>query len=176
MDAAFVDSFDRIVVEAAARLRAITDDAASTRPAPGKWSPKEIVGHLIDSAVNNQARFVRAQLQDDLVFSGYDQDGWVRVQRYDERSWPETVQAWHTFNTQIVAVIGATPAQEFSRPRERHNLHEIGFQQLPDGTPATLGFLMRDYVAHIEHHLKQVLGGRSLTARPLDVRMTPPAG
>src|SRR6185503_3729287 len=79
MDAAFVDSFDRIVVEAAARLRAITDDAASTRPAPGKWSPKEIVGHLIDSAVNNQARFVRAQLQDDLIFPGYDQDAWVHV-------------------------------------------------------------------------------------------------
>jgi len=47
---------------------------AASRPAPGKWSQKEIIGHLIDSASNNHGRFVRAQLQDDLIFAGYDQD------------------------------------------------------------------------------------------------------
>ena len=73
----------QVVDEAASRMMSIPEEQTGLRPAPGKWSRKEILGHLIDSAVNNQARFVRAQLQDDLVFDGYDQDAWVRVQRYN---------------------------------------------------------------------------------------------
>ena len=95
------ESLTAIVGRGATELLKIPDDTASRPRGPGKWSPKQIVGHLIDSAVNNHARFVRAQLQDDLVFPGYDQDGWVRVQRYDERSWPALVDVWRTVNTQI---------------------------------------------------------------------------
>jgi len=146
-----------IVDQAAARLMTIGDDAASRPRAPGRWSPKQIVGHLLDSAINNHARFVRAQLQDDLVFPGYDQDAWVRVQRYDERAWPDLVAAWRSYNQQIAEVMRTTPETERSRPRSRHNLDQIGFQPLPAGEPATLGFLMRDYVAHLQHHLRQIL-------------------
>ena len=156
MDAAFVDSFDRIVAEAAARLHAITDDAASARSAPGKWSPKEIVGHLIDSAVNNQARFVRAQLQDDLIFPGYDQDAWVRAQRYNDHPWPELVDTWRTVNRQVAAIMRATPPRQAQRPRAQHNLDQIAFGTLPAGADATLDFLMRDYVVHLQHHLRQI--------------------
>jgi hypothetical protein len=50
----------------------------SRRPLkPGKWSAREVIGHLVDSACNNHQRFVRALFQDDLVFPGYDQDAWV---------------------------------------------------------------------------------------------------
>src|SRR4249919_1362729 len=156
------ESLTAIVGRGAAELLKIPDDTASRPRGPGKWSPKQIVGHLIDSAVNNHARFVRAQLQDDLVFPGYDQDGWVRVQRYDERSWPALVDAWRTVNTQIAAVMGATPETELTRPRLRHNLQEIGFRLLPAGDEATLEFLMRDYIAHLEHHLGQVYGHAEL--------------
>jgi len=146
-----------LVDDAAARLMSIGEAAARPR-APGKWSPKQIVGHLIDSAINNHARFVRAQLQDDLIFPGYDQDAWVRVQRYHERAWPDLVEAWRTYNHQIAEVMRAAAPAEVDRPRARHNLDQIGFQSLPAGEPATLGFLMRDYVAHLHHHLRQILG------------------
>jgi hypothetical protein len=156
LDASFVDGFERAVAEAAEKLLAIGDDAAGRRPAPGKWSPKEIVGHLIDSAVNNQARFVRAQLQDDLVFPGYDQDAWVRAQRYNDRAWRPLVETWRAYNGHVAAVMRATPESEAARPRARHNLGEIAFQAPP--AVATLDFLMRDYVAHLQHHLRQILG------------------
>jgi hypothetical protein len=153
----FVTELLQAVDEAASRMKAIPDEQAGVRPAPGKWSRKEILGHLIDSAANNQTRFVRAQLQDDLVFDGYDQDAWVRVQGYQDRSWAELIQVWCAYNRQVASIMRDAPAADLDRARARHNLHEIGFQPLPPDAPATLAFLMRDYVVHLQHHLRQIL-------------------
>ena len=77
----------RIVDREAKRLEAIPPERARQPLAPGKWSPQEIIGHLVDSASNNHGRFVRAQLADDLTFPGYDQEAWVRMQKYAESDW-----------------------------------------------------------------------------------------
>ena len=69
------------VLEAHPHLSAISDSDAATPPAPGKWSPKQVIGHLIDSASNNHRRFVRANFVDDLIFPGYDQETWVALGR-----------------------------------------------------------------------------------------------
>ena len=77
------ESLLRIALAAAIpRLETICDADAALPRAPGKWSRKEIIGHLIDSASNNHDRFVRAQFTDDLVCDSYDQDAWVRAQRH----------------------------------------------------------------------------------------------
>src|SRR6266498_1695508 len=105
MDAAFLADFRRTIDRAAERLAAVSDREAARSPAPGKWSKKEIVGHLIDSAANNHGRFVRAQLQEELVFPGYDQDAWVRVQRHRDRSWSDLIRLWQAYNHQIAFVM-----------------------------------------------------------------------
>ena len=45
-------------------LNEMGEPAFSLKPAANKWSPKEIIGHLIDSATNNHQRFVRVQFED----------------------------------------------------------------------------------------------------------------
>ncbi|MFL5489684.1 MAG: DinB family protein, partial [Gemmatimonadaceae bacterium] len=60
------------VENATAVLERMSDEASRRRPAPEKWSPQEIIGHLVDSASNNHQRFVRAQLQESLIFPGYE--------------------------------------------------------------------------------------------------------
>src|SRR6202142_4410062 len=87
------------------KLRGIDEARASVRPAPDKWSIKEILGHLVDSAANNHQRFVRLQLSERIDLPGYDGDAWVRVQRYQDRSWREIIDLWQTYNTQLAAVI-----------------------------------------------------------------------
>ena len=72
----FIAAFTRTVRESVEALLTMSDADASVARAPGKWSRKEIVGHLIDSAANNHARFVRAQRTDHLLFEGYDPDAW----------------------------------------------------------------------------------------------------
>jgi hypothetical protein len=158
MDRQFIADFRHTVDSAASRLLIYSDEEASRAPASGKWCRKEILGHLIDSAANNHVRFVRAQASDDLVFDGYDQDAWVRLQRYQERDWADLVTLWQAYNHHVASVMNAADAAALTRPRARHSLERIAFETLPADQPATLEYLMRDYVVHLKHHLRQALG------------------
>ena len=139
-------------------LRRITDAAAGIPLAPGKWCPKEIIGHLIDSASVNHERFLRATQSDDLVLPGYDQDAWVAVQKYAISSWHDLIDLWTTFNRHLLHVMDAVPAEQRNRARDRHSLDLIAFRPMSADVPSTLDYLMNDYVVHLEHHLTQILG------------------
>lgn len=147
-----------IVDRATPRLLEIDDTRSARRPAPGKWSPREIVGHLVDSASNNHQRFLRAQWQDDLIFQGYAQDAWVEAQRYQDAPWRELVTLWEHFNRHLARVMAAVPPQVRIRGHVRHNLHELAWRPVPQSEAATLDYFMRDYVGHLSHHVVQILG------------------
>lgn len=149
----------REVVERAAPLLSALSDEESARPvAAGKWSPREIIGHLIDSASNNHQRFVRAQFQDDLIFPTYAQEDWVRVQDYARAPWRELLTLWQSYNLQLARVMAAVPQVVRDREHRKHNLHRIAWQIVPEDKPATLFYLMSDYVSHLKNHLRQILG------------------
>jgi hypothetical protein len=157
MSSSYISELVTIVDETTPALLAITDDASGRRPAPGKWSPREIVGHLIDSASNNHQRFVRAQFQDHLTFAGYDQDAWVARQNYQDGPWRELVALWASFNRHLARVMAAVPDTTRTKPFTTHNLHQLAFKPVPESQPATLDYFMQDYVDHLKHHLRQIL-------------------
>jgi hypothetical protein len=112
--------------------------------APGKWSAQQVVGHLCDSAMNNQQRIVRLQLAETLVLPGYEQEGWVRVQRYETRSWDEVVGLFLALNEHLAhTVAGIDPKA-------------LGHTWMFEGEALTLGFIVEDYIAHLEHHLRTI--------------------
>ena len=125
------------------------------RPAPGKWSTREILGHLIDSASNNHQRFVRALWQEDLIFDGYDQDAWVQAQRYQETAWPHLVSLWADYNRHLARVMASVPVDVRHTPR-RHNFDRLAYRPVAADQPSTLEYFMDDYVLHLEHHLRQI--------------------
>jgi hypothetical protein len=139
-------------------LLALPDHATAQPPAPGKWSPREIVGHLIDSASNNHRRFVIARWKDDLIFDGYEQDQWVDAQQYRDAPWPDLVMLWSLFNRHLARVMAAVPEAVRVRPQGRHNLDRVAWRPVSADVPATLDYFMNDYVGHLRHHLKQILG------------------
>ncbi|HEX8635418.1 MAG TPA: DinB family protein [Pyrinomonadaceae bacterium] len=153
-----LEDFRRTIETAAARLGALDETEAQTPRAAGAWTPKEIVGHLIDSAANNHARFVRAQFTDDLVFPGYAQEEWVRAQRYNQESWTLLVELWKTYNLHLLHVMACAPEETLRRPRREHSLDQIAWRTVDANQPATLEYLMRDYVAHLQSHLRQIFG------------------
>ena len=152
----YIVELRQIIDRARPFLDRMSDEISSRRPAPNKWSPREIVGHLIDSASNNHQRFVRAQLSDDLEFPGYEQDAWVSVQRYQNAPWQDLVALWFYFNLHVARVMESAANDERIRPRARHNLDEIAWKTVPRNRPATLDYFMRDYVNHLKHHLSQL--------------------
>ena len=129
----------------AAQLRTIDEATASRRPAPEKWSPKETIGHLIDSAANNHQRFVRLQMQEHLELAGYDGDEWVRLERYQERPWLELLTLWESYNRHLAHVI---------RSVDPNSLKHTWLS--PEGKIVDLEFIICDYVVHMQRHLDQL--------------------
>jgi len=139
------DDLVETVDTAAERLLRFDDADASVRPAANAWSPKEIVGHLVDSAANNHQRFVRAQQEGSLTFPGYAQEHWVRSQGYQASDWADLVRFWQLFNHHLAQVIRRIPAAALAVDC-----------RVGDGEPVTLGFLVADYLVHLQHHLEQI--------------------
>lgn len=129
------------------RLGALSESDVTRDRGPSKWVLKEILGHLVDSAANNHQRFVRAQLSDPLVAPGYEQDAWVRIHGYRQRPWSELLDTWITWNRHIRIVIAQVPSERLTTKC-----------MIADDEPVTLEWLMRDYVRHMRHHLRQILG------------------
>lgn len=136
-------------------------EAPSKKPQPDKWSPKQIIGHLIDSANNNHRRFVKAQYQDNLIFIGYDQEDWVEVQDYQNADWQELLSMWKTYNLFICRVIENISDEKLNHLTSEHNYNDMGWGKMKDdfpkeGDPSNLAFLIEDYIGHLEHHIKQI--------------------
>jgi hypothetical protein len=152
----FVEDLTTTVERASALLFAMPSRLTSRRPSPDRWSPVEILGHLIDSASHNHHRFVRACLSEHLRFEGYEQDAWVTAQAYQSAGWDEIVTLWRALNLHLAHVMERTPDPCLTRPRPDHNLDLIAWEPAPREEPATLEYLMRDYVGHLKHHLRQI--------------------
>lgn len=153
-----LDGFARTIEEASARLLSMTEDESRAPLSAGKWSAKETIGHLIDSAANNHQRFVRAQFRDDLVFDGYAQEDWVRAQNYNGEPWPLLVGLWRHYNLHLAHVMRNAPESARTAKRARHNFQQIGFAPVSAEEPSTLEHLMLDYIDHLKSHLRQILG------------------
>jgi hypothetical protein len=134
------------VVDATAQaLKLLDESIASAKPAPDTWSIKEIIGHLIDSATNNHQRFIRAQDADPLIFPRYYQDMWVNAQGYNDTSWQELVELWRLYNHHLAHVMRRVPQEKL----------EVECR-IGEFEPVALGFLITDYLDHLNHHLRQI--------------------
>jgi hypothetical protein len=134
-----------VVESASESLRSISDPEVSLKSVSDSWSKKEILGHLLDSAVNNHHRFIRAQQVTELTFPAYEQEHWVSSQGYGERPWLELVDLWRLYNRHLAHIISLIPAEKLAV------VCLIGTNE-----PVSLGYLVEDYVVHLRHHLQEL--------------------
>lgn len=125
-------------------LSQIKEPGFSLKPNPEKFSKKEIIGHLIDSAANNHQRFIRGQFEDNPAIT-YNADKWVQFNYYHQIDGDHIINLWKLYNKQLIEVIKRIPRESLNR---RIKI---------DDNLCSLDFLIQDYVQHMEHHLREVI-------------------
>jgi len=129
------------------------EEELNSKPAQTKWSKKELLGHLVDSAANNHHRFVKAQFQAELFhMEGYTQNEWVEIQKYNDKETSSLVELWKVYNQHILFIMENTPEKNL----EIKCIAEDAFENVE-----TLFLLMKDYVDHMDHHLNQIFNNYS---------------
>jgi hypothetical protein len=123
----------------------IDEETFSKKPAPYKWSKKEILRHLVDSANNNHQRFVRAQFEDvPAIF--YDQHKWKNYGCHNRADSKNLVALWTAYNMHFAEIISRIPEESLGRECKTGENEKHGLE-----------FLINDYVIHLEHHLRQMV-------------------
>jgi len=125
------------------QLYSLQEDVWVHKPNPSKWSKKEVLGHLIDSAQNNIRRFIVAQYEDNPKIV-YAQDNWVAAANYQNYITRDLIDLWTLLNKHICMVLKNIPSGAEERLSETEETHSIKW-------------LAADYNKHLLHHLHQVL-------------------
>ena len=130
------------------KLKQFSLEELLKRPALGKWSKKEILGHLIDSAINNLKRFTEIQfLPQPYTVISYKQVELVIVNDYQNLPLQHLIDLWQALNRQIVFAVRNIPIEKLDYPVEpQYETKEL----------KTLTWIICDYVAHMQHHFRQI--------------------
>jgi DinB superfamily len=134
---------EKIIQNYTPLFQQISEEAWTYKPQAGKWSKKEILGHLIDSAQNNIRRFIVAQYEE-RPFIKYNQDEWVAISNYQNYNAKDLMDLWALMNKHICIILKNTPPQKQQREVLTQEVHSIAW-------------LAADYNKHLLHHLHQVL-------------------
>ena len=140
-----VEALRHLLDTVPSQLLELSDARASLKPSPEKWSPKEELGHLLDSAANNHQRVVRTLFEDRPAMPGYQQQRWVQVHVYQQREWRELIETWTVLNRQLLMVSAGVADADWSRTCT-----------IAGSRPLTLTYVLTDYVAHMVHHLAHI--------------------
>lgn len=141
-----ISRMEFLLVSTINTLEKVPEEELLFKPSQDKWSKKEILGHLIDSAINNLQRFTEATFEDKpYKIRNYKQDDLVRANDYQKAALPDLVMLWFFLNNRIISLI--------------RNQSDLTLQYqviLNDNEIKTLAWLIEDYVTHLEHHLNQI--------------------
>lgn len=144
---AFLQRLDSQIRRLKGNIHAISETDFQHKPAPEKWSKKEILGHLIDSARHNLNRFSETPFAaSPYQAQPYHPDNQVAINRYQQADTEHLVTLWQGLNRQIYTLVQALTHAQLALPLVT-----------PGGEHRTLRWLIEDYAEHLEHHLNQIL-------------------
>ena len=116
---------------------------ADIRISDDKWTLKEMVGHLIDSASNNHQRFIRLQIEKEIKFPEYDHEQWKDLSKIYEFEFIELINLWKSYNHFLLHLIKNIDAKDYNN------------KWIIEDKEITLKFIIEDYFGqHMDWHIE----------------------
>jgi hypothetical protein len=137
-----INKFKDLIDSFYKKLLQTGDEVTNVRIAEDKWSLREIIGHLIDSASNNHQRFVRLQFGDLLDFPAYDGEKWIIAEKYINMNWSVLISLWYNYNVLLLNIVENTDTAVYG------NVWVKGEIAIP------LEQLINDYYKHVILHIE----------------------
>jgi hypothetical protein len=123
----------------------ITADNLDTAPAPGKWSPRQILCHLADSEMVGRDRIMRVAAEDNPTIICYDQDAWAAKLDYAVRDPTEALESFCSTRASNARLLRALPEDAWTRIGTHSTMGQL-----------TLIELVRIYAEHAQSHARQL--------------------
>ncbi|HMG16148.1 MAG TPA: hypothetical protein VK590_11910 [Saprospiraceae bacterium] len=145
-DSELISGWNDLISQSNNKLNALNNVEAAFKQTEDKWSKKELLGHLCDSAINNYTRVIKIQLgNNEHIIEKYAQNDWVRLANYQNREWESIINEWLLLNNVFIELV--------------KNTAELCFEMTGyyDGQKLSLSFIVSDYIEHMKHHLNQIL-------------------
>ena len=120
----------------------MTEEAAVARYAPGKWSIKQVLGHLADTERVFSYRLFRISRGDATPLAGFDQDQYVKAAHADERPLSALIEELLSARTATLRLAQGLSSEEWLRRGEAN------------GVPVSARALLYITGGHVLHHLK----------------------
>jgi hypothetical protein len=140
----------RVVAEA---LVKITPEELDARPAPGKWTAREIVHNLGDSEMTAAVRFRLLVAEDRAAIKGCDQDRFAQRLHYD-RPYEASLDVFRAARAATTELMGCLTETEWLREGTHSEVGRFG-----------LDTWLRIYGAHAHRHADQIRVARGSLAK-----------
>ena len=137
------ETLQQIISSSFEKFNTVSEEDWNYKSLSNKWSKKEILGHLCDSAMNNIRRFVVSQYEENNKII-YQQDNWVASQDYQSENFQNIILLWKLLNEQVVRIINKIPQEKISNT-------------CITSEKCTIKWLIEDYIIHLNHHLNQII-------------------
>ncbi|MGE0440272.1 MAG: DinB family protein [Gemmatimonadales bacterium] len=90
-------------------LRPVPDDRANTGYAPGKWSIKEVMGHIADTERVMAYRAMAFARGDQTPLPSFDENAWTPAGRFNERSLGSLIDEWVAVRSGTITMLNGLP-------------------------------------------------------------------
>jgi hypothetical protein len=121
----------------------IGPEAVNHSPAPGKWSPAEILCHLADCEIAFAFRLRQTLAEDHHILQPFDQDDWAAL--YPKISAEQALSAFAALRTWNLILIQNAPPENFNKPVTH-----------PERGTMTFGTIVETMAGHDLNHLAQL--------------------
>jgi uncharacterized damage-inducible protein DinB len=156
MDRSLIEAYEMAPVRLRVAVAGLSREELTARPGPGAWSILEVVVHITDSDAISIDRMKRILTEDNPPLLYADESAYVERLFTHDQNLEDALVLLEIGRRQWARVLRKLPDAAFDRAGQHNRRGRV-----------TLGEMVASYIAHIDDHLKFIVGKRANLGKPL---------